>query len=67
MDDNLSLFGKIVEVVRPLLHHFPPLGEVLSVIVSGANVVALIMGKLAFDEIPSRSKGWTRRHGSHGP
>jgi hypothetical protein len=55
MDDNLSAFGKIVEIVRPLLHHAPALGEVLSVIVSGANVVALVMGKLAFDPIGVKS------------
>jgi hypothetical protein len=29
MDDNLFVFGKIVETVRPLLHHAPTLGEVL--------------------------------------
>ena len=51
MDDNLSVFGKIVEIVRPLLHHTPALGEVLRVVVGGANLVALVMGKLAFDPI----------------
>jgi hypothetical protein len=43
--------GKIVEIVRPLLHHATPLGEVLGVIVGGANLVAFVMGKLAFDPI----------------
>ena len=51
MDDNLSVFGKIVEIVRPLLHHTPALGKVLSVIVCSADFVALVMGKLAFDPI----------------
>ena len=51
MDDNLSVFGKIVEIVRPLLHHTPALGEVLRVIVGGADLVAFVMGKLAFDAI----------------
>jgi hypothetical protein len=51
MDDNLSVFGKIVEIVCPLLHHAPALGEVLRVVVGGANLVAFIMGKLAFDPI----------------
>jgi hypothetical protein len=27
MDDNLSVFGKIVETVRPLLHHAAALGK----------------------------------------
>ena len=31
MDYNLSVFGKIVEIVRPLLHHASALGEVLRV------------------------------------
>ena len=51
MDDNLSVFGKIVETVRPLLHHAPALGEVLGVVVGGADLVALVMRKLAFDPI----------------
>jgi hypothetical protein len=51
MDDDLSAFGKIVEIVRPLLHHTPALGEVLRVIVGGADFVAFVMGKLAFDPI----------------
>jgi len=51
MDDNLSVFGKIVETVRPLLHHAAALGEVLRVVVGGADLVALVMGKLAFDPI----------------
>ena len=51
MDDNLSVFGKIVEIVRPLLHHTPALGEVLRVIVGGANLVTFVLGKLAFDPI----------------
>jgi hypothetical protein len=29
MDYNLSVFGEIVETVRPLLHHAAALGEVL--------------------------------------
>ena len=37
MDDNLSVFGKIVEIVRPLLHHAAALGEVLRVVVGGAE------------------------------
>src|ERR1700730_8660809 len=40
MNDNLSVFGKIVEIVRPLLHHAPALGQVLRVIVGGADLVA---------------------------
>jgi hypothetical protein len=28
MDDNLSVFGKIVEIVRPLLHHLRSLAGV---------------------------------------
>ena len=51
MDDNLSVFGKIVEIVRPLLHHAQTLWQVLRVIVGGANLVAFVMGKLAFDPI----------------
>jgi hypothetical protein len=51
MDDNPSAFGKIVEIVRPLLHHAPALGEVLRVVVGGADFVAFVMGKLAFDPI----------------
>jgi len=51
MDDNLSVFGKIVETVRPLLHHAAALGEVLRVVVGGADFVAFVMGKLAFDPI----------------
>jgi hypothetical protein len=51
MDDNLSVFAKIVETVRPLLHHATPLGEVLGVIIGGAHLVALVMRKLAFDPI----------------
>ena len=35
MDDDLSVFGEIVETVRPLLHHATPLGEVLGVIIVG--------------------------------
>jgi hypothetical protein len=56
MDDNLSVFGKIVETVRPLLHHAAARGEVLGVIVGGADLVNR-------DESPFRSKVWTRRHG----
>ena len=37
MDDNLSVFGKIVETVRPLLHHAAALGEVLRVVVGGMH------------------------------
>src|SRR5437016_4292358 len=51
MDDHLSVFGKIVETVRPLLHHAAALGEVLRVVVGGADFVAFVMGKLAFDPI----------------
>src|SRR3984893_15253248 len=51
MDDNLSVFGKIVEIIRPLLHHEAALGEVLGVVVGGADFVAFVMGKLAFDPI----------------
>ena len=51
MDDNLSVFGEIVETVRPLLHHSPPLGKVLRVVLGGADFVAFVMGKLAFDPI----------------
>jgi hypothetical protein len=51
MDDNLSVFGKIVEIVRPLLHHTPALGKVLGVVVGGADFIAFVMGKLAFDPI----------------
>jgi hypothetical protein len=40
MDDNLTVFGKIVETVRPLLHHAAALGEVLRVVVGGADFVA---------------------------
>ena len=40
-----------VEIVRPLLHHTPALGEVLRVVVGGADLVAFVMGKLAFDAI----------------
>ena len=29
MDDNLSVFGKIVETVRPLLHHAAALGGLI--------------------------------------
>jgi hypothetical protein len=55
MDDNLSVVGEIVEIVSPLLHHFPPLGEVLRVVVGGADLVALVMCKLAFDPIGVKS------------
>ena len=51
MDDDFAAFGEIVEIVRPLLHHATPLGEVLGVVVGGANLVAFVMGKLAFDPI----------------
>jgi hypothetical protein len=37
MDDNLSAFGKIVEIVGPLLHHLSPLGKMRRPIV-GAPV-----------------------------
>ena len=50
-NDHLSTIGKIVEIGRPLLHHTPALGEVLPVIVGGADLVAFVMGKLAFDAI----------------
>jgi hypothetical protein len=50
-NDDLSTIGKIVEIVSPLLHHATTLGEVLGVIVGGADLVALVMGKLAFDPI----------------
>ena len=43
MDDNLSVFGKIVKIVRPLLHHSPALGEVLRVVVGGANLFAFVI------------------------
>jgi hypothetical protein len=55
MDDNLSVFGKIVETVRPLLHHAPALGQVLRVIVGGADLVAFVTGKLAFDPVGMKS------------
>jgi hypothetical protein len=42
---------QLVEIVSPVLHHFPPLGEVLRVVVGGADPVAFVMGKLAFDPI----------------
>ena len=51
MDDDFAVFGKIIETVRPLLHHAPALGEVLGVVVGGANFVAFVVGKLAFDPI----------------
>jgi len=51
MDDNLSVFGKIVKIVRPLLHHAPTLGQVLRVVVGGADLIAFVMGKLALDPI----------------
>ena len=40
MDDNLWVFGKIIEIVRPLLHHAATLGEILRVIVGGSNAIA---------------------------
>jgi hypothetical protein len=49
--DDLSTVGKIVEIVSPLLHHASALGEVLRVIVGGADLIAFVMGKLAFDAI----------------
>jgi hypothetical protein len=42
---------QLVEIVRPLLHHATSLGEVLRVVVGGADLVAFVMGKLAFDPI----------------
>jgi hypothetical protein len=51
INDNLSVFGKIVERVRPLLHHAPALGEVLRVVVGGADLIAFVMGNLALDPI----------------
>jgi hypothetical protein len=51
MDDDFTAFGKIVEIVSPLLHHAPALGMVLRVVVGGADLVAFVMGKLAFDVI----------------
>jgi hypothetical protein len=46
MDDDFAAFGEIVEIVRPLLHHAPPLGKVSSVIVGGADLVALVMDEI---------------------
>jgi hypothetical protein len=43
VDDDLIAFGKIVEIVRPLLHHATSLEEVLGVIVGGADLVALVV------------------------
>ena len=43
MDDNLTAFGEIVEIVSPLLHHAPALWQVLRVIVGGANLVAFVL------------------------
>jgi hypothetical protein len=51
-NDHLSTTGKIVEIVRPLLHHAPALGEVLRVVVGGTDLVAFVMGKLAFARKP---------------
>jgi hypothetical protein len=55
MDDNLWVFGKIIEIVRPLLHHAPAFGQVLRVVVGGTDLVAFVMGKLAFDPIGVKS------------
>jgi hypothetical protein len=49
-----------VEIVRRLLHHAPALGEVFRVVVGGADLVAFVMGKLAFDPIGMKArKQWT--------
>ena len=42
MDDDLAAFGKIVDIVSPLLQHVPALGEVLRVVVDGTNLVAFV-------------------------
>ena len=42
---------QLIEIVSPLLHHLPALGEVLRVVVGGANLVAFgIAGAIGIDE-----------------
>ena len=66
-DDNLSVFGEIVETVRPLLHHAAALGEVLRVVIGGADFVAFVMGKLGFDPIGMEPHLRLPRGGIHSP
>jgi hypothetical protein len=40
-----------IEVVRPGLHHLPPLGESLRAVVRGTHFVALGMGELEFNQV----------------
>jgi hypothetical protein len=44
MDDNLSAFGKIVKIVRPLLHHAPALGKMRHPVVRAPVRIAHSMG-----------------------
>jgi hypothetical protein len=44
MDDNLSTFGKIVKIVRPLLHHAPALGKMRHPVVRTPVRIAHSMG-----------------------
>jgi hypothetical protein len=44
MDDNLWVFGKIIEIVRPLLHHATPLGKMRHPVVRTPVRIAHSMG-----------------------
>lgn len=41
----------LVQVVRPPLHHLPPLGQILGVVVGSLDSIALYMGKLDFNHL----------------
>ena len=50
-DDNLLLPRCLVEIIPPPLHHLPAFRETLRVVVAGADLIALAMSKLAFDNV----------------
>jgi hypothetical protein len=56
---------KLIEVVRPPLHYFPTLWQVLGMVVRGPHLVALDMGQLAFDRIRAEQAALVQ-HGGCG-
>lgn len=54
-----------IEVIRPVLHHLPALGQELGVHVRSGYLIAFRMGKLPVDHVPAVPK--LAQHGSGQP
>ena len=58
---------QLVQIIRPLLHHLPALGQMGRAVVGAPVRVAHGMGELVFDEIGADAEHFIQNHPCHRP